>query len=440
LEVLARRYCTCKVVTGIQVCNEPSRTLPARILCAFYDEAVDVIRGVGMSASHVVVVLPLFQRPAEEILMEWKEAGGCRHQNVCFDIHYYHCFENEWNGKTFAQQLRSVEEHKEELQRFPAVVGEWSLALGLAARHHCLLDQEARTLFASVQLSAYSEASHGWFFWNWADSHGTDWDWQQSYGEGALSVPLLPLPSWDGMGVDPLEEELDPSPEDPIVHFGDGIVLRTFHGRHMDVGGGPRVRARWSDRGDWQRFIICTSVSQPVDGRCGRQSVKDGDVVCLRAHNGLFVSVSDHGEVQCSKAAADVSADLIVHVEGSGELHHRNTVFLRSRSTSCTLDVDGRGGDVAVRARWSDCGQWQRFVAEKACTKPVQTSPPRTTVALLRKRSAENMISTPCTPPKLRHVATLAVGDDDKSLLPKMLDFDCHSLSHTNEAPHQNAL
>jgi len=446
LEVLARRYCTSKVVTGIQVCNEPSHTVPARILCTFYDQAVDVIRRAGMVESQVAIVLPLFQRPAEEIVMEWKEVGGCRHLNVCFDFHYYHCFENEWNGKTFAQQLRSVEEHKEELQQFPAMVGEWSLALGLAARHRCLLDQEARTMFASVQLSAYSEASHGWFFWNWADAHGTDWDWQQSYGEGALSVPSLPLPSWDGIGIDPLEEELDPSPADTVIHYGDGIFLRTFHGRHMDVGGGPRVCARWADRGDWQRFIICASVNQ-VAGRQGgrRRPVGDGDVICLRAHNDHFVSVSDRGEVvERPKAVTDASADLIVHVEGSGELHHRNTVFLRSRSTSRTLGVDGSGGDVGVRARWRDCGEWQRFVAEKACTRqerPVRTSTPGTTVALLRKRSAESMSSTPCTPPKLRRVSTplWLDGDEGESLAPKRLVFEGHCPSHADEAPCRNA-
>lgn len=288
-------------------------------------------------------------------------------------------------------------------------------------------------MFASAQLSAYSEASHGWFFWNWADAHGTDWDWQQSYGEGALSVPSLPLPSWDGIGIDPLEEELDPSPEDTVIHYGDSIFLRTFHGRHVDAGGGPRVCARWADRGDWQRFVICGSANQTTGKRSGRhRAVGDGDVVCLRAHNGHFVSVSERGEVvERPKAATDASADLIVHVEGSGELHHRNTIFLRSCSTLRTLGVDGCGGDVSVRARWSDCGEWQRFVAEKACTRQERakrTSLPGKTVALLRKRSAESMSSEPGTPQKLRRVATPLwfVSDDGESLAPKQLDFEDH--------------
>lgn len=434
LEVLAKRYSACNAVTGIQVCNEPSRTVPARALCTFYDNAVDVIRGAGMCASHVAVVLPLFQRPVEEIVMEWRDVGGCRHQNVCFDLHYYHCFENQWNGKTFAQQLRSVEKHRKELQQFPAVIGEWSLALGLAARHRCLLDQEARAMFASVQMSAYSEASHGWFFWNWADAQGPDWDWQQSYGEGAMSFPFLPLPYWDGIDIDPLEEELDPSPEDPVVHFGDGIFLRTFHGRHVDVGRGLRVCARWADRGEWQRFIVCTSEKQP-GRRCGGRhgaAVRDGDVVCLRAHNGQYISVAEHGEVVAGPAAAtDTSADFIVHVEGAGELNHRNTIFLRSCKTSRTLDVDGNSRDTVVRARWSDSGEWQRFVAEKACIgqqAPVHAaSPAGATVALLRKRSAESMGSSPspCTPPKLRRAMTPLQlgGDDGERLVPKRLEF-----------------
>lgn len=299
-------------------------------------------------------------------------------------------------------------------------------------------------MFASVQLSVYAEASHGWFFWNWADAHGPEWDWQQSYGEGSLSVPSLPLPLWDGIGIDPLEEELDPSPEDPIIHFGDGIFLRTFHGRNVDVGGGPQLRARWADRGDWQRFVLVESAQQPAGRRGGRhRAVTDGDVICLLAHTGRLVSVSDSGEVvERPDTATDASADLVVHVEGSGKLHHRNTIFLQSCRTSCMLDVDGSSGDGVVQARWNDCGEWQRFVAEKASTQqqtPVHTSPPGTTVALLQKRVAQNMSSTPCTPPKLRRVSTSLrpIGNDGEGLLPKRLDFDLDS--HADEAPQQIA-
>lgn len=398
LEVLARRYRNSKVVTGIEVCNEPSPNVPTRVLCEYYNRAVDVIRGAGMHHSRVAVILPLFQRPADEVLQEWSRVSADRHQNFCFDMHYYHCFENEWNGKTMAQQLRSVEEHADELRHFPAVVGEWSLALGLAAQQRCLLDEEARALFGRTQLAAYSQASHGWFFWNYTDAHSIEWNWQQCYAEGAMADiaqpgPLKTLPSWDGIGDDPLEEEMDPSPADPDVHIGDSIFLRAFHGRHVDMGG-SHACARWADRGEWQRFVVCWPSTKSTQERFGRRRrkarVADGDTICLRAHNGHLMSVKGGKVVECLEDDADESADFIVHVQGGGALRHRSTVFLQSRHTERLLDVDGSGQTSVVHARWRDFGEWQRFVVEKAgaLLDPV-VAPPR---APKRRRSS-------CSPP-----------------------------------------
>jgi len=398
LEVVAKRYCNSKVVTGIEVCNEPSPAVPTPALCDFYNRAVSVVRSAGMRHDRVAVVLPLFQRPADEVLQEWNHVSADRHQNVCFDLHYYHCFENEWNGKTMAQQLRSVQEHAQELRRFPAVVGEWSLALGLAAQQRCLLDEEARALFCRTQLAAYSEASHGWFFWNWTDAHGTEWDWQRSYQEGSMTGPQTCLPSWDGTGDDPLEEDLDPSPADPFVVIGDSIFLRAFHGRHVDMGG-SQACARWADRGEWQRFVVCLPSGKSTKVRLGKRrkktNVADGDLICLRAHNGHLVSVKGGKVVKCPEDAVDESADFIVHVQGGGPLRHRSTVFLQSRCTSCLLDVDGSGLDTDVHARWDHFGEWQRFVVEKAQKAKAHTQP---APALSRKRRRSSCSPVPREP------------------------------------------
>eukprot|EP00434_Breviolum_minutum_P015787 symbB.v1.2.013909.t1/scaffold935.1/size150374/6 len=50
LEVVARRYCNRPNVKGLAVCNEPSRTIPSKVLAEFYDQAVSVIRASGMTA------------------------------------------------------------------------------------------------------------------------------------------------------------------------------------------------------------------------------------------------------------------------------------------------------------------------------------------------------------------------------------------------------
>ncbi|CAJ1340184.1 unnamed protein product [Effrenium voratum] len=53
LEVVARRYCDQPHVTGLAVCNEPSRLIPGEVLANYYDKAVSLIRACGMSAERV---------------------------------------------------------------------------------------------------------------------------------------------------------------------------------------------------------------------------------------------------------------------------------------------------------------------------------------------------------------------------------------------------
>eukprot|EP00435_Cladocopium_sp_Y103_P015327 s274_g3.t1 len=186
LEVVARRYCDRSHVKGLAVCNEPSRFIPADVLAGFYDQAVSVIRASGMSADRVTVVLPVFQRSVPEFVKTWERVSGGRHENFCFDVHYYHCFEDEWNRMTLAEHLRAVEDHAEELRRFPMVVGEWSLALGGRGKA-ALPASQAMALFARQQIKAYAEASHGWFFWNWRDGAGVAWDYRMCFQQQLLA-------------------------------------------------------------------------------------------------------------------------------------------------------------------------------------------------------------------------------------------------------------
>jgi glucan 1,3-beta-glucosidase len=221
LEVLAKRYCNCRNVTGIEVCNEPSLTLPGKNLRQFYSQAVTRIRACGMSEDRVAVILPVFQRHKASFIKEWEATTGGIHKNVVFDFHYYHCFGTRWDNRTIAQQLRAVERHAAELCRYPAVVGEWSLALGRNAREGLLHGEELRALFGRLQLKAYANASHGWFFWNWKDAHGIEWNWQEGFQEGAMLGNPPALPFWDGHGEDPLEVALTPSCSSSAPRFFD---------------------------------------------------------------------------------------------------------------------------------------------------------------------------------------------------------------------------
>lgn len=106
------------------------------------------------------------------------------------EVHYYHCFEDEWNRKSLAEQLRAVEDHRAELASFPCVVGEWSLALGGRGRA-ALPAAQGMAIFAAQQLRAYEAASHGWFFWNWRDGHGVAWDYRSCFEQCLLTSAAL---------------------------------------------------------------------------------------------------------------------------------------------------------------------------------------------------------------------------------------------------------
>ncbi|CAE7538779.1 exgA [Symbiodinium natans] len=400
LRIVARRYRGRKAVTGIAVCNEPSPEVPTDVLCNFYDRAVRAIRRAGLRED-VTVVLPVFQRPLPGFVARWEEMGGKCHANVCFEVHWYHCFENEWHGRTFAQHLRAVQEHAEELRRFPVVVGEWSLALGCGSVTGKISKDEMLTLFANAQLAAYRESSHGWFFWSWSDRpKSTEWDWQQaveksllpsgqalrcdlpalpplpppaprcpstpdSARDAANASPSTPTPSRDRRTsrlrtpprdavtapLDPLEVVFDEPASDSRIHLGDTVYLRAFHGRYLDVEG-PTVRARYGDRGKWQQFMVCpylgssaaSSSSAPCLETAGASAttaagrgIKDGDVICLLAHTGSFVGISGR-KVVADFALATAPCAFVVRTAGVAcEVHHRCGIFLQSVATSKVL-------------------------------------------------------------------------------------------------------
>lgn len=174
LRVVAARYRGHPAVSGISVCNEPSETVPAMVLCQFYDRAVRAIREEGMAPDEVAIILPVYRTERlDEIWRLWSREfdGFVRHANTAFDLHLYHCFGTWWQRQGLANQIRMTKRHKKILRRVPAVIGEWSLALAPEARGDGPIEEDqALRAFAQAQLDAYSQASHGWFFWTWRDS------------------------------------------------------------------------------------------------------------------------------------------------------------------------------------------------------------------------------------------------------------------------------
>lgn len=390
LELIAARYCKCPNVTGIEVCNEPSRTIPTSALCRFYAQAVATIRQAGMHEDNVSVILPVFQRPKATFAKAWHalirqrcEFQSGIYDNVAFDFHYYHCFGSHYDGYTLAQQLRKVERNAEELRHLPAVVGEWSLAVGCAASQGRLTGEELRALFGQLQLQAYENASHGWFFWNWKDGNGVEWCWQDSYKEGVFSSRLGEpsvmnclretwgrsrlLPEWDCRSEDPLEEWLDPSPPERDISVGDTVSLRSYNNRHIVVSSCGESVTCSSKRCNEALFTICGHNIE--DGT----PIVDGSTVRLRTPTGAFLFVDkDRGQVfarHMDDENEDFATVFITHVKGMHGaprqiLQHRGTVYFQSLATLTMVHLDD-----GLKALWDHCGDWQRFVVDKRSTQ-----------------------------------------------------------------------
>eukprot|EP00439_Symbiodinium_sp_Y106_P033095 s2059_g3.t5 len=207
LRLLAARYCDKSCVTGVQVCNEPSENIPAdRLLCDFYEQAIEAIRSSGMGPDKVAVVLPIFTHwRMKEMLNCWNSRrNSFKFDNIAFDIHYYHDFSAIWRLLPHYRHIEVVAEHARELKLLPgSVVGEWSLS------RPGYFSEEEKADFAQKQVVAYNHASHGWFFWNWHDhAFYPDWDLEKGvFGSGKLPCPLRQeelqgflFPAWEGSG------------------------------------------------------------------------------------------------------------------------------------------------------------------------------------------------------------------------------------------------
>jgi len=196
LKIIAARYKGHPAVAGISVCNEPSDTVPAIALCQFYDNAIKAIRDAGMPPDEVAIVLPVYR--IERLDQIWKIwacqfDGFLKHANIAFDLHLYHCFGTWWQRQGLGEQLKMTRRHRKILRRFPSVVGEWSLALAPNARGEQSDEDRTMRAFASAQLEAYSQASHGWFFWTWRDSPTQlpDWDLRRCLAKRWITKPEL---------------------------------------------------------------------------------------------------------------------------------------------------------------------------------------------------------------------------------------------------------
>jgi len=297
------------------------------------------------------------------------------------------------------------------LRKYPMVVGEWSLSLGCVSWSTCgmMTDQEVYRIFGAAQVKAYEEASHGSFFWNWTEANDVEWNFQMAQRQGFLSGPAMPLPNWDGIGEDPLEEIIHPSPPDAHIRYAEPVYLRVFHGRYIDVDG-SQVAARWPDKGKWQEISFWPSANLPAKLAAGRK-VQPGDVVRLRARCGRFLAADGQQGTALAlpaRAATAAATEFIMHAEGATEIKHRGFVFFEHRATGQVLDADEE--EEAISARWSHKGEWQKFAVEKPAAPALPQTPKKQQQAQQRALSSPTLSSPPPKQRRTQQHAATVVG------------------------------
>jgi len=188
LAFLASRYGRNQHILGIEVLNEPARSIDIKLIQDFYLRSY---RAIHPLTAALIVFHDAF-RPTDP---SWKSFFS-EHQftNVAFDVHLYYCFAPHYAefslkqlidnilGET-ATMLQSINEF------IPVIVGEWSLGLDekrFQTMDKFEIDTYLRT-FANAQLISY-ERLYGWFFWSYhirRESHRS-WDFGRLVNDGVL--------------------------------------------------------------------------------------------------------------------------------------------------------------------------------------------------------------------------------------------------------------
>mmetsp|Transcript_22954 Transcript_22954/g.37991 ORF Transcript_22954/g.37991 Transcript_22954/m.37991 type:complete len:446 (+) Transcript_22954:1-1338(+) len=241
LAMLAERYRDFEHVTGLQVCNEPSRFRiePPKLL-EHYLNAVATVREAGMPPERVSVVCPCYFEGAKRrvFLESWRQACAAGElDGAVLDFHPYFFLPS---SNEVTQGLIS-EQSLHEAQSWDlvpsAVVGEFSAAFHTFKGEPCCdKTPEGRELlneFLVVQQDAYSQhATHGHFYWTWADN-AVGWSRQAAFFDGPDAGPddgedgeadLEDAEEAEADAVDEAEEaeEAEDDDDGDADEFGDG--------------------------------------------------------------------------------------------------------------------------------------------------------------------------------------------------------------------------
>jgi glucan 1,3-beta-glucosidase len=192
LESFAEAYGKHPALLGIELLNEPGRTVPLAVLQQFYLDAYGRLRR-HLAANVAIVFHDAFRPLAWKNFMREPAFG-----NVIVDTHLYQCFTKQDKGRSAREQLQFAINRKGELdemqrEELPTIVGEWSLnwpwnsKSGLSS----LQTSAAIRAYGDTQLLNY-EGTDGWFFWSYKLERADEWNFrhcvEREYLPGSFSV------------------------------------------------------------------------------------------------------------------------------------------------------------------------------------------------------------------------------------------------------------
>lgn len=181
---IAARYAGNPAVIGIELLNEP--TLPRELALSVYGRAIAAVRGAGMAAEDVAIVINLYG--FGELSVEgsvWQgllsEGGLPPAENLIIDLHLYY----NTLPRVFAlvplcyvtSELVDAQSRLLSLLGLPTMVGEWSLRLpwqGELARQFEAMTAPQQDAFLAAfarrqveGMAAANASSVGGFYWTW---------------------------------------------------------------------------------------------------------------------------------------------------------------------------------------------------------------------------------------------------------------------------------
>lgn len=186
LRKVAERWGNHPAVLGLELVNEPSRSILHHLLEEFYGQAIGLTR--PFLGDKKLVISDAF-RPRD-----WKETILAQHENTILDMHLYQAFDAPRRPDVHIKKAKH--EWRELIddisQTMPVIVGEWSL--GLDPKAFRGLDDFARDkalqAFAMAQMDSFS-ASEGWFFWTYKTETMPGWSYRDCVKRGWLPARLL---------------------------------------------------------------------------------------------------------------------------------------------------------------------------------------------------------------------------------------------------------